>query len=65
MAIPLMLAPFIFYLPFKFIFSTQIGIMAVALAGLIGIACRPFLITLTAKRLEQKKYEIAAGFRKE
>jgi hypothetical protein len=39
--------------------------MAVALAGLIGIACRPFLITLTAKRLEQKKYEIAAGFRKE
>lgn len=65
MAIPLMLAPFIFYLPFKFIFSTNIGILAVALAGLTGIACRPFLINLTAKRLEQKKYEIAAGFRKE
>ncbi len=65
MAFPVMLAPYIFYLPFKFIFSTQIGILAVAIAGLIGIACRPFLINFTARRLEQKKYEIAAGFRKE
>ena len=65
MAFPVMLAPYIFYLPFKFMFSTQVGILAVAIAGLIGIACRPFLITLTARRIEQKKYEIAAGFRKE
>ena len=65
MAIPILLAPFVFYLPFKFIFSTEIGILAVGLVGLTGLALRPYLIDLTAKRFENKKYEIAAGFRKE
>ncbi|MFM8835217.1 MAG: DUF5687 family protein, partial [Cytophagales bacterium] len=65
MAIPILLAPFVFYLPFKFIFSTEIGILAVGLVGLTGLALRPYLIDLTAKRFESKKYEIAAGFRKE
>jgi len=65
MAIPILLAPFVFYLPFKFIFSTEIGILAVGSVGLTGLALRPYLIDLTAKRFENKKYEIAAGFRKE
>jgi hypothetical protein len=65
MAFPIMLAPYVIYLPFKLIFSTQVGMLAVGAAGLIGIALRPFLITITTKRFTDKKYEIAAGFRKE
>ena len=65
MAIPIMLAPYVIYLPFKLMFSTQAGLLAVGVAGLIGIALRPYLITLTTKRFTNKKYEIAAGFRKE
>lgn len=65
MAIPILLAPYVIYVPFKFIFSTQVGLLAVGVTGLIGIALRPYLITLTTKRFTNKKYEIAAGFRKE
>lgn len=64
MAIPIMLGPFIFYLPFKFVFSTEIGILAVGMAGLTGLALRPYLLGLTTKRFVNKKYEIASGFRK-
>lgn len=65
MAIPILLAPYLIYLPFKFIFSTEVGLLAVGFTGLIGIAIRPYLITLTTQRFTNKKYEIAAGFRKE
>ncbi len=65
MAIPILLAPYIIYLPFKFIFSTEVGLLAVGFTGLIGIAIRPYLITLTTQRFTNKKYVIAAGFRKE
>ncbi len=65
MAIPIMLAPYVIYLPFKLLFSTQVGLLAVGVTGLIGIALRPYLITLTTTRFTNKKYEIAAGFRKE
>jgi Family of unknown function (DUF5687) len=65
MAIPILVAPYIIYVPFKFIFSTEVGLLAVGVTGVIGIALRPYLIQLTTQRFTSKKYEIAAGFRKE
>lgn len=65
MAFPILLAPYVFYLPFNFMVSSEVGILAVGLAGLAGLALRPYLINITAKRLENRKYLIAAGFRKE
>lgn len=65
MAFPILLAPYVFYLPFSFLVSSEVGILAVGLVGLTGFALRPYLINLTTKRLENRKYLIAAGFRKE
>jgi hypothetical protein len=65
MAFPILLAPYVFYLPFSFLVSSEVGILAVGSVGLTGFALRPYLINLTTKRLENRKYLIAAGFRKE
>ena len=43
----------------------QVGIVAVGLAGVVGIIFRSKLIDLTTRRLAERKYKIAAGFRKD
>ncbi|HEY0743618.1 MAG TPA: DUF5687 family protein [Chryseosolibacter sp.] len=65
MSIPILLGPYIFYLPFSFADQPELGIAAVGLAGVIGIIFRSKLIDLTTRRLMARKYKIAAGFRKD
>jgi hypothetical protein len=65
MSIPILLGPYLFYLPFSFSGHPDLGILAVGTAGLIGIALRPYLLKLTARRLENRRYTLAAGFRKD
>ncbi|NOS55688.1 MAG: hypothetical protein HOP37_05455 [Cyclobacteriaceae bacterium] len=65
MGFPILLSPYLFFLPFKYFFSTYVGIAAVGIAGLLGIIFRSYLIGITTKRFTEKRYEIAAGFRKE
>lgn len=65
MSIPILLGPYIFYLPFSIAGYPEFGILAVGLAGVIGIILRSQLIDLTTKRLMDRKYKIAAGFRKD
>jgi hypothetical protein len=65
MSIPILLGPYIFFLPFSFMGRPELGIVAVGLAGVVGIIFRSKLIDLTTRRLMEKKYKIAAGFRKD
>lgn len=65
MGLPLVLSPFVIYLPFSLLGYPNAGILMVALVGLVGIILHPYLLNLTAKRLLSKKYSIAAGFRKD
>ena len=65
MAIPILAGPYVFYFPFSMAGLPDLGIVAVGVAGLIGIALRPQLLAITTKRLTEKKYAIAAGFRKD
>lgn len=65
MSIPILLGPYIFYLPFSFAGKPELGIAAVGLAGVVGIIFRSKLIDLTTRRLMTRKYRIAAGFRKD
>jgi hypothetical protein len=65
MTIPILAGPYLFYLPFSVAGLPELGIVAVGVAGLVGIALRPQLLNITAKRLTEKKYAIAAGFRKD
>jgi hypothetical protein len=65
MSIPILLGPYLFYLPFSIAGYPTLGILAVGLAGVIGITLRNQLIEMTTKRLMDRKYKIAAGFRKD
>lgn len=65
MSIPILLGPYVFYLPFSWMGEPELGILAVGLAGVVGIIFRSKLIDLTTRRLAERKYSIAAGFRKE
>jgi hypothetical protein len=65
MSIPILLGPYLFYLPFSLAGYPTLGIIAVGLAGVIGITLRNQLIGMTTKRLMDRKYKIAAGFRKD
>lgn len=65
MGLPIFLGPYIFYLPFSFAGYPLMGILAVGFVGLMGIIFRPYLIGVTAKRIQQRKHTIAEGFRKD
>jgi hypothetical protein len=65
MGFPILIAPYVFYLPFSFAGHPIIGLVAIAMAGLIGVIFRNKLIELTAKRLAKRRYVIASNFRKE
>ena len=63
MALPILLGPYLFYLPFKLMGHAMLGVVAVGIAGLIGIVFHQKLIDLTARRLFNMKYSIASNFR--
>jgi hypothetical protein len=65
MSIPILAGPYVFFLPFSIMGNPEVGIVAVALAGIIGIIFRGKLISFTTRRLMERKYKIAAGFRKD
>ncbi|MBL7872987.1 MAG: hypothetical protein JNM78_15325 [Cyclobacteriaceae bacterium] len=65
MAIPLILGPYLFYLPFSLMGYPIAGILAVGVVGLMAILFRAYLIDFTVRRLEKRRYTIAAGFRKD
>ncbi len=65
MGFPLMACPYIFYLPFSIFGYSNLGLLAIAAAGVLGIVLRPYLLTLTTQRLQRLKYSIAEGFRKD
>ncbi len=65
MGIPLLISPYVFYVPFVIAGKSQWGVIAIGLVGLIGILLRPYLLTFTTRRLERLKYSIAQGFRQD
>lgn len=65
MGIPLLLSPYVFYIPFAIFGRSDLGIIAIGLTGVLGIVLRPYLLTATVKRLERLKYSIAEGFRQD
>lgn len=65
MGLPVLLGPYVFYMPFSLAGHPYAGLAAVGAVGLAGVLLRTYLIKLTAKRLASKKYSMAAGFRHE
>lgn len=65
MGLPIFLGPYVFYLPLSLMGYPLAGTLLVGFVGLLGIMFRPWLLNMTARRLQQRKHVIAEGFRKD
>ncbi|RFZ82712.1 hypothetical protein DYU05_11080 [Mucilaginibacter terrenus] len=65
LSLPLMLLPYLVYLPFKFLGQPNIGFAALALTGIVFIATRNFWIKKLEADFYTKRFKIAEGFRKQ
>jgi hypothetical protein len=63
--LPLMAGPYLVYLPFAYLVSDYVGLLALGVTGLAGIlAFRP-LSRIITNRLLANRYEISSSFRQE
>ena len=65
MGIPIIVLPYLVYLPFSLLLDNQMGLAAVAIAGIVGILFHEPLKQWHANRLRQNRYKVAASFRQE
>lgn len=63
MALPLLLLPYLIYLPLAFLLNPLWGLAGVGLMGIAGLLSRPFWINFLVTSFKKRKYTIAAGFR--
>jgi hypothetical protein len=63
LSFPLMLAPYIVYVPFKLLGYTDLGLGVIGLSGLIFIFTRAYWIKLLTANFYKRKFKIAEGFR--
>lgn len=59
----LILFPLIVYLPVKFFVNEPAGLMAIAIAGVVGLLYSKTLLKSITKKVLRHKYEMAEGFR--
>lgn len=62
-AIPVLLLPYVFYLPFRALGNDILGLALVGLVGLIGFLLRDKALDLLTKSFTKNRHKIAAGFR--
>ncbi|MBG6235139.1 hypothetical protein IWX76_001707 [Pedobacter sp. CAN_A7] len=63
MSLPVLLLPYLIYIPLSHIGNPYLGIAGVAALGLAGIFTRSFWVDFLVKALKKRKYNIAQGFR--
>ena len=63
LSFPLLAAPFIIYGPFALLHHPDIGLILLALTGLVFIFTRQYWINLLEKDFNEHRYKIAEGFR--
>ncbi|MDN3205487.1 DUF5687 family protein [Algoriphagus sediminis] len=65
MIIPMMILPYVIYLPFAFLVSEYAGLIALGVLGAVGIVFFKPLMAINLKRLLAQRYEISSSFRQE
>lgn len=58
MGFPVLVGPFVFYVPFKILFGHVEGLCAVAVAGIIGFALRDYFFRLIVEKFKALKYKL-------
>ena len=65
MGIPIIVLPYLVYLPFSLLLDNQMGLAAVAITGIMGILFHEPLKQWHVNRLRKNRYKVAASFRQE
>jgi len=65
MIIPMMVAPYLVYLPFAMIFNFYAGLAALGTIGVVGILFFNQLATINVNRVLKNRHEISSSFRQE
>jgi hypothetical protein len=65
MIIPMVVIPYLIFVPFSLLFDTYIGLLAMAVVGIVGIIFNDKLSMIAVNRLIKSKYEISTSFRQE
>lgn len=65
MIIPLILAPYVVFVPFSLLISDYAGLIALAVVGAVGIMAYSKLSQLSVNKVLANKYEISSSFRQE
>jgi hypothetical protein len=65
MGFPAFLGPVIIYIPFAIVGLSHIAFLVLAIIGLIAIGLRNKLLDWTARRLQERRYQISQAFRTE
>jgi hypothetical protein len=63
MSLPLLITPFLVYLPFSYMDYPDAGIAFIGITGLLFIISREFWLNLLIKQFQNKRFTIAEGFR--
>lgn len=63
MVLPLLVLPILIFWPLKLFFGYMIGVSILAGIGLLGIFLHKRFIKIAVKHFEEKRYEIASGYR--
>jgi hypothetical protein len=58
MALPMLICPYIFYLPIYFLLGHIAGLASVSIAGIIGYSFRDLIINQLVKKLRAMKYKL-------
>lgn len=65
MIIPMLIAPYLVYLPFALWIGQYAGLAAMAVAGGVGLLAFPKLTQIAVKRVHANRYQISSSFRQE
>lgn len=65
MIIPMMVAPYLVYVPFALLFNSYVGLAALGTIGVVGILFFNKLSTININRVLKNRYEISSSFRQE
>ncbi|MEP0711576.1 DUF5687 family protein [Algoriphagus sp.] len=65
MIIPMMIAPYVIYLPFALLFNMYAGLAAMGTLGVVGILFFKPLSNININRVLKHRYEISSSFRQE
>jgi hypothetical protein len=63
--IPMMVGPYLIYLPFSLLFNDYVGLLALGISGIIGILAFKPLSQININRINANRYEISSSFRQE